>query len=87
MLSFQKYFLFSSKTFDLLGYPGLLRFMFVVSSLNRIFFILTGQRTTYTSRMSSKFGLIRPWTAELAALERMEIIRSLTMGEIVSVVV
>ena len=29
-------------------------------------------RTTVKSRMGSKFGQIRPWTVELAALERLE---------------
>ena len=29
-------------------------------------------RTTIRSRMSSKFSKIRPWTAELPALERLE---------------
>ena len=29
-------------------------------------------RTTINSRTSSKFDQIRPWTAELAALERLE---------------
>ena len=29
-------------------------------------------RTVIRSRMSSKFGWIRPWTAELAALERLK---------------
>ena len=29
-------------------------------------------RTTIKSRMGSKFGQIRPWTVELAALERLE---------------
>ena len=29
-------------------------------------------RTTIKSRMSSKFDQIRPWTVELAALERLE---------------
>ena len=29
-------------------------------------------RTVITSQMSSKFGQIRPWTAELAALERLK---------------
>ena len=29
-------------------------------------------RTVIRSRMSSKFGKIRPWTAELAALERLK---------------
>ena len=29
-------------------------------------------RTVIRSRMSSKFGKIRPWTAELAAFERLK---------------
>ena len=29
-------------------------------------------RTTIKSQMSSKFGQIRPWTVELAALERQK---------------
>ena len=29
-------------------------------------------RTAMRSRMNSKFGKIRPWTAELAALERLK---------------
>ena len=39
-------------------------------------------RTTIKSWTSSKFDQIRPWTAELAALERLENPHRLTMGEI-----
>ena len=39
---------------------------------DRIFFILQLTRTTIISRTSSNFGLIRPWAAELAALERLK---------------
>ena len=34
--------------------------------------LLQVTRTTIKSRSSSKFNQIRPWTAELAALERLE---------------
>ena len=34
--------------------------------------ILQVIRTIITVRMSSKYGHIRPWTAELAALERLD---------------
>ena len=49
----------------------------VVSTLAPSFLIrsssyLQVMRTSITSRTSSKFGQIRPRTAELAALERME---------------
>ena len=40
---------------------------FIVSSL-----YLQETRTTIKARMGSKFGRIRPWTYELAALERLE---------------
>ena len=39
-------------------------------------------RTTIISRASSKFGLIRPGTAELAALERLKKSHRLIMGRI-----
>ena len=39
-------------------------------------------RTTIKSWTSSKFDQIRPWTAELAALERLENSHRLIMGEI-----
>ena len=35
-------------------------------------FILAGKEATIISRKSSKFGTIRPHTAELAALERLK---------------
>ena len=38
---------------------------------DRIFFLQVS-RTTIKSRMRSKVDQIRPWTAELAALERLE---------------
>ena len=37
-----------------------------------IFFILSCNKDSHEDRMSSKFGKIRPWTAELAALERLK---------------
>ena len=37
--------------------------------------------TTIKSRMSSKFGQIRPLTAELAALERLEKTHILIIGD------
>ena len=49
----------------------------VVNTLAPLFLIgsssyLQVRRTSITSRTSSKFGHIGPWTAELAALERLE---------------
>ena len=49
----------------------------VVNTLAPLFLIgsssfLQVRRTTIRSRMSSKFDQIGPWTAELAALERLE---------------
>ena len=41
---------------------------FLIESLS----FLQVTRTTIKSRMSSKFGQIQPWTAELAALERLK---------------
>ena len=38
-------------------------------------------RTTIKSQMSLKFGQIRPWTAELAALERLKNPHRLTIGD------
>ena len=38
-------------------------------------------RTIIKSRMGSKFGRIRPGTYELAALERLENLHRLIMGE------
>ena len=43
--------------------------MFLIGS----FFILTGNNDRHETWMSSKFGRIRPWTTELAALERRPI--------------
>ena len=38
-------------------------------------------RATIKSQMSLKFGQIRPWTAELAALERLKNLHRLTIGD------
>ena len=35
------------------------------------------------SLMGLKFGKIRPWTVELAALERLENLHTIIMGEMV----
>ena len=58
-----------------------------MSSLAPSFFIgsssyLQVTRTTIISRTSSNLGQIRPRTAELAALERLEKSHKLIMGEI-----
>ena len=42
---------------------------------DRSFFILYVTRTAMRSRMSSKFGKIRPWTAELAVLDTLHVCR------------
>ena len=39
---------------------------------DRIHFILAGNDDIYKSLNDSKFGEIRPWTTELAALERLK---------------
>ena len=49
----------------------------LINTLAPSFFIgsssfLQVRRTTFTSRMTSNFGLIRRGTAELAALERLK---------------
>ena len=59
----------------------------VVNTLAPLFLIgsssfLQVRRTTIKSWTSSKFDQIRPWTAELAALERLENPHRLIMGEI-----
>ena len=43
---------------------------------------LEASRTLLNSRMGLKFGQIGPWTLELAALERLENLIRLIMGEI-----
>ena len=48
-----------------------------MTTLALLFFIgstsfLQVTRTTIKSQIGSKFGQIRPWTVELAALERLE---------------
>ena len=43
---------------------------------------LEATRTPLNSQMGLKFGLIGPWTLELAALERLENLIRLIMGEI-----
>ena len=53
----------------------------VVSTLAPSFLIGSSPFLQVT-RTSSKFDQIRPWTAELAALERLENHHRLTMGEI-----
>ena len=59
----------------------------VVNTLTPLFLIGSSSywqvtRTSITSRTSSKFGKIGPWTADLAALERLEKSHRLIMGEI-----
>ena len=58
----------------------------VVNTLAPLFLIgssfLQVKRTTIKSWTSSKFDQIGPWTAELAALERLENPHRLIMGEI-----
>ena len=58
----------------------------VVTTLVPLFLIgsssfLQAIRATIKSRTSLKFGQIRPWTMELAALERLENPHNLIRGE------
>ena len=58
----------------------------LVSTLAPLFLIgsslfLQVRRTTIISRTSSKFGLIRPRTAELASLEHLKKSHRVIMGE------
>ena len=53
-------------------------FSFLISSSS----FLQVTRTTIRSWTSLKFDQTRPWTAELAALERLEKSQRLIMGEI-----
>ena len=47
------------------------------------FFFLQVKRSTIKASMGSKFGQIRPWILELAALERLKNPHRLIMGEMV----
>ena len=58
-----------------------------LSFLNGSSSFLQVRRTAIKSRMSSKFGTIRPWSAELAALERLKKSRRLIFGNVVSTLV
>ena len=65
-------------TLELSALARLKKMMYnVVNTLAPLFLIgsssfLQGRRTTIRSRTNSKFDQIGPWTAELAALERLE---------------